>query len=69
MGHEWGSREDSTRQGSHIPNKKENLFLRMLGDAEQELYPGCKKYFKLSFIVKLLHLKTMNVGVINRLTC
>ena len=60
MGHEWGGREDSISQGSHIPNKKENFFLRMLGDAEQELYPGCKKYSKLSFIVKLLHLKTMN---------
>ncbi|KAG8364770.1 hypothetical protein BUALT_Bualt18G0033300 [Buddleja alternifolia] len=32
-------------------------FERLLGDFRRELYPGCKKYSLLSFIVKLLHIK------------
>ena len=47
------------------PNAKENemeKFSRLLKDAQQELYPGCHKYFKLSFIIKLLHLKVTNHG-------
>ena len=35
-------------------------FLRLLSEAEKSLYPGCEKYSKLSFIVHILHLKTMN---------
>ncbi|KAG8374840.1 hypothetical protein BUALT_Bualt10G0037400 [Buddleja alternifolia] len=35
----------------------------LLGDVRRELYPGCKKYSLLSFIVKLLQIK-----VINRMT-
>ncbi|KAH7862248.1 hypothetical protein Vadar_002030 [Vaccinium darrowii] len=33
-------------------------FDRLLRDAKSELYPGCEKYSKLSFLVKMLHLKT-----------
>ena len=32
----------------------------LLREAQQELYPGCSKFSKLSFIVKLLHLKVYN---------
>ena len=32
-------------------------FDELLKEAQQELYPGCSKFSKLSFIVKLLHLK------------
>ncbi|KAL5757981.1 hypothetical protein ACOSP7_020592 [Xanthoceras sorbifolium] len=28
-------------------------------DAEQQLYPGCKKFTKLSFIVRLFHIKCL----------
>ncbi|XP_012837883.1 PREDICTED: uncharacterized protein LOC105958419 [Erythranthe guttata] len=35
-------------------------FERLLSDIKRELYPGCKKYSLLSFIVKLLHIKVMN---------
>ncbi|KAG8365793.1 hypothetical protein BUALT_Bualt17G0008800 [Buddleja alternifolia] len=35
-------------------------FERLLGDVRRELYPGCKKYSLLSFIVKLLHIKVQN---------
>ena len=26
----------------------------------REIYPGCKKYFNLSFLIKLLHLKVIS---------
>ncbi|XP_028055573.1 uncharacterized protein LOC114259747 [Camellia sinensis] len=37
-----------------------NTFARLMRDAEQELYPNCQRYSKLSFIVKLLHIKVLN---------
>ncbi|KAK9148246.1 hypothetical protein Scep_007003 [Stephania cephalantha] len=35
-------------------------FYKLLKDAQCELYPGCKKFSALSFIVELLHLKVTN---------
>ncbi|KAL3538401.1 hypothetical protein ACH5RR_001767 [Cinchona calisaya] len=35
-------------------------FERLLNDAQRELYPGCKKYSLLHFIVTFLHIKVMN---------
>lgn len=35
-------------------------FTRLLRDLECELYSGCQKYSKLSFLVKLLHIKLIN---------
>jgi hypothetical protein len=35
-------------------------FYKLLKEAEQNLYPGCKKFSKLSFIVHLYHLKCLN---------
>ena len=34
--------------------------VRLSRDAHKELYPGCKSYSKLSFVVKLLHMMSMN---------
>ncbi|XP_077232589.1 uncharacterized protein LOC143869927 [Tasmannia lanceolata] len=34
-------------------------FYNLLRDAEQELYPGCKMFTKLSFIVELFHIKCL----------
>ncbi|XP_025628325.1 uncharacterized protein [Arachis hypogaea] len=34
-------------------------FNDLLSDGEKELYPGCSKYSKLSFLVKLYHIKCM----------
>ncbi|XP_070044168.1 uncharacterized protein [Nicotiana tomentosiformis] len=42
------------------PNVHATKFYKLLEDAETELYPGCKKVSKLSFVVKLLHLKCLN---------
>ncbi|XP_010275092.1 PREDICTED: uncharacterized protein LOC104610255 [Nelumbo nucifera] len=35
-------------------------FLKLLEDADKELYPGCKKFTKLSFIVGLYHIKCIS---------
>jgi hypothetical protein len=40
------------------PNDDTTKFFRLLGDNKQKLYPNCK-YTKLSFIVKLLHIKCL----------
>ena len=36
-----------------IPNENANKFYNLLREAEHELYPGCKKFTKLSFIIRL----------------
>ena len=44
----------------HGPNSRARDFYRLLEDAERPLYDGCQKVSKLSFLLKLLHIKTMN---------
>ena len=43
--------EESTTSGNF-----DNLF----GEANKELYPGCKKFHALMFLVKLMHVKVPN---------
>ncbi|XP_028060554.1 uncharacterized protein LOC114264150 [Camellia sinensis] len=38
-----------------VPN-----FNKLLNDAQRELYPGCRKFSLLSFVVKMLHVKVLN---------
>ena len=38
---------------------KNSNFLKLLRDAEEELFPGCKTFSKLSFIVHLYHIKCL----------
>ncbi|PRQ38532.1 putative Transposase-associated domain-containing protein [Rosa chinensis] len=52
---------DDRESQEHVPIMEENKFRRLMRDAEQELYPGCRKFSKLSFTVKLLHLKIIFV--------
>ncbi|XP_073116140.1 uncharacterized protein [Elaeis guineensis] len=42
------------------PNSEAAAFYRLLKDVDKNLYPGCDKVSKLSFAVKLLHLKCSN---------
>ncbi|KAL5856934.1 hypothetical protein ACOSQ3_004392 [Xanthoceras sorbifolium] len=42
------------------PNRDADKFYKLLDEAEQPLYPICKKYSNLAFIVKLIHLKCIN---------
>ncbi|CAL1383444.1 unnamed protein product [Linum trigynum] len=46
--------------GDDITTKGYEEFIALLGKAHEELYPGCDKYSRLSFVVKLLHLKVYN---------
>ena len=41
------------------PNECANKFYRLLEEARQELYPGCKEATKVSFIVRLFQIKCM----------
>jgi hypothetical protein len=46
--------------GEEQPNSKAKDFYKLLEDAETPLYDGCQKISKLSFLLKLLNIKTMN---------
>ena len=50
----------NSSEGNEEPNINATKFYILLKDAQTELYPGCTKVSKLSFIVKLLHLKHLN---------
>ncbi|XP_016203600.1 uncharacterized protein LOC107644277 [Arachis ipaensis] len=41
------------------PSREAQDFVDLLADGAEELYPGCSKYSKLSFLVKLYHIKCM----------
>ncbi|GJN29342.1 hypothetical protein PR202_gb17563 [Eleusine coracana subsp. coracana] len=41
------------------PNKNIAAIHKLAADNSQELYPGCKKYSKLCFLVRLLHIKLL----------
>ena len=40
-----------------IPNENAKFFYNLLREVEHELYLGCKKFIKLSFIIRLFHMK------------
>ncbi|XP_020987664.1 uncharacterized protein LOC110275761 [Arachis duranensis] len=44
---------------SDEPSRKARAVLDLLEDGEQELYPGCLGFSKLSFLVRLYHIKCM----------
>ncbi|XP_052119008.1 uncharacterized protein LOC107493943 [Arachis duranensis] len=44
---------------SDEPSREARAFHDLLEDGEQELYPGCSKFSKLSFLVRLYHIKCM----------
>ena len=41
------------------PNKEAKRFYGLLKDAEEKLYPGCQKFSKLSFIMRLFQMKCL----------
>ncbi|XP_039135734.1 uncharacterized protein LOC120273157 [Dioscorea cayenensis subsp. rotundata] len=42
------------------PNNEASQFFKLLKDANKELYPGCSKFTKLTFIVRLYHIKNQS---------
>ncbi|XP_042940699.1 uncharacterized protein LOC122275604 [Carya illinoinensis] len=51
--------EQSTGEGPTYVDPRAKNFDQLLEDAKRPLYPGCAKFSKLSFIVKLLHIRTI----------
>ena len=41
-------------------NNEAKKFYNFLEDTEKELYPGCTKFTKLAFIIRLIHMKCLN---------
>ncbi|KAK2655384.1 hypothetical protein Ddye_008436, partial [Dipteronia dyeriana] len=54
-----GRNENVNSGNKEILNDDTETFYNILKDAEQELYPSCKKFTKLSFIVRLFHIKRL----------
>lgn len=52
-----GGLDDCDDGGLGEDNVEVSDFYRLLDDASQELIPGCKKFSKLNFLVRLLHTK------------
>lgn len=42
------------------PNEEAKKFNKLLGDGKRELYFSCTKFTKLSFVIRLIHIKCLN---------
>ncbi|RVW76461.1 hypothetical protein CK203_056872 [Vitis vinifera] len=60
MPNEESERSRHVHEEFEKQNEDANKFYNLLREAEQELYPGCKKFTKLSFIIRLFHMKCLN---------
>ncbi|XXG42875.1 hypothetical protein AAC387_Pa01g3044 [Persea americana] len=52
--------ESSSQEPEEGPNAEVEKFYKLVEDADQELYPGCKNFTKLAFVVRLYHIKCLN---------
>jgi hypothetical protein len=52
-----GENEDGNRDAE--PSDNESFFKVVMKEAKRRLYPGCTKFSKLTFVVKLLHMKSL----------
>ncbi|XP_035551006.1 uncharacterized protein LOC118349622 [Juglans regia] len=57
MDHDFG--EHGTTSEPNMSERQSRNFQKLLEDVRLPLYPDCAKFSKLSFIVKLLHIKTI----------
>uniref|UniRef100_A0A453JP08 Transposase-associated domain-containing protein n=1 Tax=Aegilops tauschii subsp. strangulata TaxID=200361 RepID=A0A453JP08_AEGTS len=57
--------DSSGDERNQEPNATAKVFFELLKEAKKELYPGCKDFMKLSFIVKLYQIKCVS-GMTNR---
>ncbi|KAG6428069.1 hypothetical protein SASPL_112318 [Salvia splendens] len=51
--------DTNSHMDSEIANGQAREFYRLIDDSNQPLYEGCAKFSKLSFIIRLLHLKCL----------
>lgn len=60
MQHEFDNFERVPPVGeAEKPCEEAEKFYKLMEDAEKELYPGCQKFSKLSFIIRLLQIKCL----------
>ena len=60
MPNEESERSPHVHEEFEKPNEDVNKFYNLLREAEQKLYLGCKKFTKLSFVIRLFHMKCLN---------
>ena len=59
---EMETKQDGENQDGNSdadPNDNESFFKIAMKEAKRQLYPGCNKFSRLSFVVKLLHMKSL----------
>ncbi|KAM0873064.1 hypothetical protein ACQ4PT_038316 [Festuca glaucescens] len=60
MRHDFGDLSDVEDEGDcREPTNESDPFKQLVGDAEEQLYPGCTCFSKLRFVVRLLHIKSL----------
>ncbi|XP_028120567.1 uncharacterized protein LOC114317961 [Camellia sinensis] len=52
--------DDDDDVANNVEEEGVRNFDILLNDAQRELYPGCRKFSVLSFVVKMLHVKVLN---------
>lgn len=52
--------EDLNEEDIEIESDNSRLFKGLLDEACNQLYPGCRKYSSLNFLVRLMHIKVLN---------
>ena len=60
MPNEKSKRSPHVHEEFEKENEDANKFYNLLREPKQELYPGCTKFTKLSFIIRLFHMKCLN---------
>ncbi|XP_020094140.1 uncharacterized protein LOC109714114 [Ananas comosus] len=55
----WETR-DLGASDSEEPNEGATKFFKLLKDGNEQLYPGCSRFSKLSFVIKLFHIKCLS---------
>jgi hypothetical protein len=66
-GDDFEGNEDNfggNEQETQVNKDDVNEFYRLLEDGQQELYPGCRKFTKLSFMIRLYLIKSLG-GISN----
>nr|XP_016455449.1 PREDICTED: uncharacterized protein LOC107779513 isoform X1 [Nicotiana tabacum] len=58
-GMEQNVQENTTHPSGNQPHPEVDKFERFMKEANEELYPGCKKFSKLSFLLRMYHTKCM----------
>ncbi|CAD6334911.1 unnamed protein product [Miscanthus lutarioriparius] len=53
-----GSHDSKTKNGNNDGNRQSSFLKNLIKEAKCQLYPGCTKFSKFSFVAKLLHMKS-----------